>query len=290
MSAQVRHNVRHFRGELDDLAVELDIEAACLHAVAAAEVGEMPTGRYLVMRFENHAALRRAPHLSNLLRVLSVDSVTGEALKPWDNRAHHYNPGTGWRLVHSGSPADEWGALMASASVEPDIAYSCASYGVGQIMGWHYELLGFETVQDMVGQALKGHEEQFRQWKRLLERLGDGQLLPLMRAQDWEGFAAIYNGPGQVKWYGAALAKHYASAVAELAKPVVEEPDGFDLDTWAGRQSALTSLGYDPGPSDGSPGPRTTAAVTAFQENAELVADGVWGANTRAAMVAALAA
>lgn len=288
MSSQVRHNVRHFRDAMDDLAVELDINAACLHAVAAAEVGEMPTGRYLVMRFENHAALRRAPHLSNLLRVDTHDPVTGEKLVAWDNRAHWYNPGSGWRLVHTGSPADEWGALMTAAAIEPDIAYRCASYGVGQIMGWHYELLGFETVQDMVGQALKGHEEQFRQWKRLLERLGDGQLLPLMRAQDWEGFAAIYNGPGQVEYYGGALAKHYASAVAELAKPVVEEPD-FDLDTWAGRQGALAQLGYDPGPADGSPGPRTTAAVVAFQGDSGLDGDGIWGANTRAAMVGRLA-
>lgn len=51
-------------------------------------------------------------------------------------------------------------------------------------------------------------------------------------------------------------------------------------------QRALHARGYDLGPSgaDGDAGPRTIAAVTAFQHSAGLVADGIAGPKTQAAL------
>ena len=51
-------------------------------------------------------------------------------------------------------------------------------------------------------------------------------------------------------------------------------------------QRALLARGYDLGPSgaDGDAGPRTIAAVTAFQRSAGLVADGIAGPKTQAAL------
>ncbi len=52
----------------------------------------------------------------------------------------------------------------------------------------------------------------------------------------------------------------------------------FDL------QRRLNELGYNPGPVDGIFGPRTEAAVRAFQRDAGLVPDGIVGPRTRAAL------
>lgn len=65
---------------------------------------------------------------------------------------------------------------------------------------------------------------------------------------------------------------------------------GFDVRTVLGQQRALVRLGYDPGPLDGLPGPRTALAVARFQTDVGLVADGIVGPFTRDALKKKLAA
>jgi cell wall-associated NlpC family hydrolase len=53
-------------------------------------------------------------------------------------------------------------------------------------------------------------------------------------------------------------------------------------------QTDLNTLGYNPGPIDGIYGIKTKAAVTAFQQNAKLQADGIYGPLTQQALTHAL--
>lgn len=56
----------------------------------------------------------------------------------------------------------------------------------------------------------------------------------------------------------------------------------------ADMQRALAQLGFDPGPIDGIVGPRTKAAIQAFQRSAGLTPDGIVGPLTQTALVARL--
>ena len=53
------------------------------------------------------------------------------------------------------------------------------------------------------------------------------------------------------------------------------------LDDVKGLQQTLKNLGYDPGPIDGIFGDRTKAAVEAFQKDAKITVDGVYGTQTQ---------
>lgn len=61
-----------------------------------------------------------------------------------------------------------------------------------------------------------------------------------------------------------------------------------NIGSLAGVQSALEKLGYDPGKIDGIDGPNTQSAVTAFQNDAGIGADGKVGPITRKALLVAL--
>lgn len=73
--------------------------------------------------------------------------------------------------------------------------------------------------------------------------------------------------------------------------PTAKKPVGVVFKTVKERQEALLKLGYDLGKwgADGSWGTASRGALLAFQDNAGLVSDGVWGPKTDAAIVRALA-
>jgi hypothetical protein len=60
------------------------------------------------------------------------------------------------------------------------------------------------------------------------------------------------------------------------------------LDTVADVQRALVKLGFAPGPIDGIAGPKTKAAVVAFQKSVGITADGIAGPITKGKLREAL--
>jgi hypothetical protein len=83
-----------------------------------------------------------------------------------------------------------------------------------------------------------------------------------------------------------ALFAEFSRSLGSAAGPAAAGPDFYSV---AGVQTALTRLGFDPGPIDGQDGPRTQAAVERFQAAQGLVVDGIVGRLTRAALVNAWA-
>ncbi len=84
------------------------------------------------------------------------------------------------------------------------------------------------------------------------------------------------------------LARMVTSATADAVAQAKPEPrlllTGCRGDDVATLQTALLAAGYDPGANDGDYGPRTKAAVVAFQTSKQLEPDGICGAATRAAL------
>ena len=60
-------------------------------------------------------------------------------------------------------------------------------------------------------------------------------------------------------------------------KPIKKESHGYEVKKW---QELLINLGYNPGKPDGIFGTQTEIATISFQENNNLIADGIVGQNT----------
>lgn len=84
------------------------------------------------------------------------------------------------------------------------------------------------------------------------------------------------------RYYTADEAKYTATLVSLYREFMRGLSTKFDLFSTLGVQQALDALGYEPGALDGLAGPKTTAAITAFQRDNGLTADGIVGRITRA--------
>ena len=282
----VAHNARFYGEDIAALARHLGVEVAALLAVATTEVGRIahPGLGAPVMRFEVHAFLRRVK--TSKVVQLRTHGPDGSKLTAWHKDAHWYksDPDDDWQRVHSGSQGDEYAAMIQAQSESPVDAWECASYGVGQLMGWHWKLLGVKSVQRMVGQATGGGvPAQIKQWGAYIENDKSGEMHLALRLQDWEAFVRMYNGSGQVSYYTGAMMKRYEEAVVVLSQPLPSAEE-IDLATWTDRQQALVDLGYgiwlEPWGVDGSFGDATRRAIKAFQNDYGLNPDGAWGRYT----------
>ena len=163
-----------------------------------------------------------------------------------------------------------------------------SSWGLGQVMGAHWEWLGFASVDALVAEARGGVAGQVRLMARYIEKAG---LPQRCAAHDWEAFAHGYNGPGYIA--GTRYDTRIAAAYQRYA--------GGGISDGSSRAAASTGLagrGRRPICSAGLPrlaicctcdgdfGPLTAAALKRFQASRRLKPDGIAGPKTLAALEA----
>lgn len=184
--------------------------------------------------------------------------------------------------------------LCRRFDLDPDIAYECISIGLGQVMGSHWEDLGYESAQAMLVEA---YDETFDedvedQIEMIFLYLRNNQLLDEVVRGDWAAAARGYNGPAYAKnRYDvklAASARRWKEKLRSGAHGADDYPTlriGSKKE-WAVEhlQTLLKKLGYNVGGIDGSFGRLTRDAVLAFQADAGLVTDGVVGSRTWTAL------
>src|SRR5690606_18162773 len=85
-----------------------------------------------------------------------------------------------------------WLLLERAISLNPKGALESTSWGLGQVMGAHWEWLGYRSVHELVAEARESIAGQVRLMLRFIEK---ADLAAALRAQDWRSFARRYNGP-----------------------------------------------------------------------------------------------
>lgn len=206
-----------YGGLITTLSDELGFSPSAVVAIVCVEsygLDFASDGRQII-RFENHLLWYRwgkthASEYHQLFKYGGIDPKDGKH-KNWFG--HEYFKGGQWHTMHEGSldeaQAHEWKALkLAMKAADPELAYGCASYGLGQILGSHAPKLGYDTIKEMV----KDFKEPRGQLLGLFEHLRrdqGGVMLTHLANKDFVEFAGVYNGPGQKTYYGGRIQMFY---------------------------------------------------------------------------------
>jgi hypothetical protein len=180
--------------EIPAIANELGVEPAALRAVLTVETGGSgfdASGRPKAL-FERHYFYRFLANQSDK-QALAVGA--GLAYPKWGERPYP-----------KGSDA-VYAEIEAACEIDLDCALRSVSWGLGQIMGNNHKMVGFDSAEDMVKDAMASEANQLKQMAAFINSAG---LLDELKNKDWAGFAKGYNGPAYAKnQYDVKLATAY---------------------------------------------------------------------------------
>ena len=250
-------------------AKELGVEYAALAAVIQVEsngvAGSMIGNRFEpTIRYEGHYFDKLCPpSVRDAARKAGVSAKEAGVIK---------NPA---------SQVDRWKLVLKATSFDTSAAYQSVSYGVGQVMGSHWKVLGFKSVDDLVSLARSGFDGQVQLMIKFIKHFG---LADELERLDWSGFARGYNGKNYRKnAYDTNMAKAYVLHGGSSTLP--EKVSGTLRLGSKGAgvrdvQALLNAAGFMVHV-DGDFGPDTKKMVEAFQKKNALTVDGIVGPRTQ---------
>ncbi|NWK74954.1 N-acetylmuramidase family protein [Acinetobacter sp. SwsAc6] len=99
------------------------------------------------------------------------------------------------------------GRLNAAAQYHRASALESASWGIGQVMGYHWKSLGYESLQAFINAMYKDEASQLDAMCRYIKV---NSLVNSLKNKDWKAFAHGYNGSAYAKnSYDVKLANAY---------------------------------------------------------------------------------
>ncbi|OTG79748.1 peptidoglycan-binding protein [Acinetobacter sp. ANC 5054] len=103
------------------------------------------------------------------------------------------------------------GRLNAAAQYHRASALESASWGIGQVMGYHWKALGYASLQEFINAMYKDEASQLDAMCRYIQVNG---LVNALKNQDWKAFSRGYNGAAYAKnSYDVKLANAYKKAL-----------------------------------------------------------------------------
>lgn len=187
-------------GDFEKAARSLGVEVAALRAVAEVESrgdGFLVDGRPIIL-YERHI-------MSRLLT--SHDAFMAAAVARTHPDIVSTTPG-GYK-----GGITEWERLADAIAINRECALQSASWGMFQLMGFHWRRLGFNSVQAFVNAMYAGEPQQLDAFCRFI--CTDNALHKALVSRDWLTFARGYNGKAQ-KGYDAKIAAAYKRLTLEM--------------------------------------------------------------------------
>lgn len=183
--------------QIKDLANKHGIEYAGLKAVVEVEasgkgfIGDVPKILY-------------EPHIMHrLLTKKNYITIRNNLMKAHPNLCYPR-----WGTYKYGAESIQHSRLEIASQFNRDTALESCSWGLGQVMGFHWKSLGYESLQAFINDMYESEAKQLEAMIRFIKVNG---LLLALKNKDWVKFARGYNGSGYAKnKYHIKLANAYA--------------------------------------------------------------------------------
>lgn len=191
------------RKDLQQAADRLGVPLASVMAVNQVESkgeGFAANGRPVIL-FERHVMHERLQ--ANGFSEAEADALAGAVPAVVNRTPGGYLGGTA-----------EHQRLAAARLVHEQSALESASWGLFQIMGYHWQRLGYMDARHFADTMALSEAAQLDAFVTFIET--DPALHKALKARSWKQFARIYNGPNYAKnLYDVKLARAYAQFAGE---------------------------------------------------------------------------
>ena len=181
--------------DINDVATDLGVEPAAVKAVREVEAGGAGfRGQRPKILFEGHIFWKR---------------LKAQGIDPQQHRVGNENiVYPKWtKAIRKYYKEDQYKRLEKAKAINENAALESASWGLFQIMGYHWESLGYASVQEFVALMEKNEGEHLKAFARFLKA---NNLVRFLKTLDWAKFARGYNGPGyKANKYDEKLAAAY---------------------------------------------------------------------------------
>lgn len=190
--------------DLEQAAERLGVPLASVLAVNTVESqgsGFLANGRP-AMLFERHVMRERLLEHRHVLPGLASPEATVEALAACYPALVNARPGG-----YAGGAAEHQ-RLAQARQIHDSAALESASWGLFQVMGHHWQRLGYASVQAFAHAMAESEAQQLEAFVRFVET--DPALHKALKAKRWAKFARLYNGPAYAQnLYDVKLARAY---------------------------------------------------------------------------------
>jgi hypothetical protein len=173
-------------------AVDLACDVASIYAVKEVESkgkGYLPSGDPIIL-FERHVFRKRLIAKGISVAGLPEDICNAKMGGYFGGQAEHTR-------------------LAKAVLIDRDSALESCSWGLFQVMGYHWKALGYPTLQSFINAMFKNEDGQLDAFTKYV--LLDRNLLKALREKNWAKFAEGYNGPAYTRnQYDVKLKNAYA--------------------------------------------------------------------------------
>ena len=134
---------------------------------------------------------------------LIANGKSSTALKAMKERPDLCNTAPGGYGLYSA----QHGRLNAASQYDRSSALESASWGIGQVMGYHWRQLGYASLQAFINAMYRDEASQLDAMCRYIKV---NNLVKALQNKDWKAFAKSYNGAAYAKnSYDVKLAAAY---------------------------------------------------------------------------------